>query len=162
MSLEELYDAHAGSLFGFVMQMTRNEADTRDVLQDIFCRLVREPRLLRGVKCPGAFLTRMAYRLVIDRSRRREVRERHRSFQTEVFEPAAEPDEAAFRESLDAAMATLPDEQRAVIHLKLWGGHTFGEIAATLNISSHTAASRYRYGIDKLRTRLRPLYEEIQ
>jgi RNA polymerase sigma-70 factor (ECF subfamily) len=46
--------------------------------------------------------------------------------------------------------------------LKLWEGLTFEEIAAVLDLSPSTAASRYRYGLDKLRGRLRPLYEEIQ
>jgi RNA polymerase sigma-70 factor (ECF subfamily) len=35
-------------------------------------------------------------------------------------------------------------------------------VAAVEGISPNTAASRYRYGIDKLRARLRPLYEEIR
>ena len=35
-------------------------------------------------------------------------------------------------------------------------------IAETLEIPTNTAASRYRYGIDKLRERLRPLYDEIK
>ena len=38
----------------------------------------------------------------------------------------------------------------------------FEEIAETLAISPNTAASRYRYGLDKLRARLRPLYDEIR
>jgi len=50
----------------------------------------------------------------------------------------------------------------AVVHLKLWEGLTFAEIAATLDIPPNTAASRYRYGLDKLRERLRPLYDEIK
>jgi RNA polymerase sigma-70 factor (ECF subfamily) len=49
-----------------------------------------------------------------------------------------------------------------VVHLKLWEELTFEEIAAALEIPPNTAASRYRYGLDKLRERLRPLYEEIQ
>jgi RNA polymerase sigma-70 factor (ECF subfamily) len=48
------------------------------------------------------------------------------------------------------------------VHLKLWEGLTFEEIAGTLEIPVNTAASRYRYGLDKLRDRLRPLYDEIQ
>jgi RNA polymerase sigma-70 factor (ECF subfamily) len=48
------------------------------------------------------------------------------------------------------------------VHLKLWEELTFEEIAAALGISPNTAASRYRYAIDKLRDRLRPLHEEIK
>jgi RNA polymerase sigma-70 factor (ECF subfamily) len=59
-------------------------------------------------------------------------------------------------------LAGLPSEQRAVAHLKLWEGMTFEQIAAALELSPNTAASRYRYALDKLRSRLRPLYEEIK
>ena len=61
-----------------------------------------------------------------------------------------------------AALAELPPEQRAVAHLKLWTGLTFEQIAAALEIPPNTAASRYRYALDKLRARLRPLYEEMK
>jgi RNA polymerase sigma-70 factor (ECF subfamily) len=59
-------------------------------------------------------------------------------------------------------LASLPAEQRAVVHLKLWEGLTFEEIAVALEIPLNTAASRYRYGVDKLRQHLRPLYEEMK
>ena len=59
-------------------------------------------------------------------------------------------------------MGELPSEQRAVLHLKLWEGLTFEAVGETLSISSNTAASRYRYGLDKLRARLRPIYDEIK
>ena len=48
-----------------------------------------------------------------------------------------------------------------MVHLKLWDGHTFEQIADALDIPANTAASRYRYGLDKLREQLRPLYEEL-
>lgn len=59
-------------------------------------------------------------------------------------------------------MRQLPVEQRAVVHLKLWQGQTFQEIASALGLSANTAASRYRYGLEKLRMQLRPIYEEIR
>ena len=80
----------------------------------------------------------------------------------QVFAPASDPDEAAYRAELANALAELPAEQRAVVHLKLWENLTFEQIADTLEIPPNTAASRYRYGLDKLRERLRPLYDEIK
>jgi RNA polymerase sigma-70 factor (ECF subfamily) len=77
------------------------------------------------------------------------------------FAPAGDPDEKVFREDLAAALGELPEEQRAVVHLKLWEGLTFEQIAGALEIPLNTAASRYRYGLDKLRERLRPIYEEL-
>jgi RNA polymerase sigma-70 factor, ECF subfamily len=164
--LEQLYDEHAPALFGFTLNLTRSDADTRDVLQEIFRKLATQPRLLNGVRDERGFLIRLAHNAAIDLIRRRASRARkHEAVGVELaglFAPAADPDEAAYRAALDRALAELPPEQRAVVHLKLWEGLTFDAIADALGIPLNTAASRYRYGLDKLRERLRPLYEELK
>lgn len=166
--LERLYDAHAHAqaLFAFVLNLTRDEADTRDVLQEVFLKLTRRPELLDGVMEPRAFLLRLAHNAAIDLARRGNTRrkkdEQFATEREELFAPNSNPDEHAFREALAMALGELPSEQRAVVHLKLWEDMTFEAIARTLDIPANTAASRYRYGIDKLRERLRPLYEELK
>ena len=66
------------------------------------------------------------------------------------------PEEAAMSRDLvaklDAAMAELPDEQRETIVLHLQGKLPFREIAGLKEISINTALSRYRYGLEKLRS----------
>jgi len=165
-NVERLYDEHAQALFAFVLNMLRDEADTRDVLQDLFIKLARKPRLLEGVKDPRGFLLRLAHNQAIDLVRRRAARDRNREqFATEaapIFADTDNPDEKVFATSLDEALGELPPDQRAVVHLKLWERLTFEQIAETLDIPANTAASRYRYAIDKLRERLRPLYDEIK
>ena len=164
--IERLYDEHAQPLYAFLLNLTRDEADTRDLLQGIFVKLAREPKLLSGVRDERAFFIRLAHNAAIDLIRRRGTRERTKEhFLTEIlspFAPASDPDEQLFRDELAGALAGLPPDQRAVVHLKLWEGLTFGEIAAIQDISPNTAASRYRYALDKLRERLRPIYEEIK
>ena len=163
---QRLYDEHAQALFAFLLNFTRDENDTRDLLQQIFVRLAREPDLLRGARQERAFLTRLAHNAAIDLLRRRGTRVKyHERFGAELiptFAPAGDPDEQAFRQALSDALGKLPAEQRAVAHLKLWEGLTFEQIAEALDIPPNTAASRYRYGLDKLRERLRPLYDEIK
>ena len=164
--IERLYDAHAPALFAFLLNLTRDEADARDLLQEVFVKLARDARLLDGIREERAFLIRLAHNAAIDLMRRRGTRERTKeNFAAEIispFAPTSDPDEKVFREELADALGELPAEQRAVVHLKLWSGLTFEEIAAALEIPPNTAASRYRYALDKLRGRLRPLYEEIK
>ncbi len=163
--LERLYDEHAQPLFAFLLNFTRDEADARDLLQEIFVKLARTPELLDGIREERAFLIRLAHHAAIDLMRRRGTRDRTReNFAAEMispFAPAGDPDEKVFHEDLAAALGELPEEQRAVVHLKLWEGLTFEQIAGALEIPLNTAASRYRYGLDKLRERLRPIYEEL-
>ena len=98
--------------------------------------------------------------------RRRSARERNYEQLAEeittIFGPTEDRDEEAFRRALSEALGELPLDQRAVVHLKLWEGLTFEAIAEMLGLSPNTTASRYRYGLDKLRQRLRPLYDEIK
>ena len=107
-----------------------------------------------------------AYNAAVDLMRRRTTRERnYGEFAKEapqLFTASPNADEECFQNALAAALGELPPEQRAVAHLKLWEGATFERIAEMLGIPANTAASRYRYAIDKLRERLRPIYEEIQ
>jgi|SRR5436190_8267317 len=168
IELERVYDQHAQALFGYLLNLTRDEQDTRDALQQVFVKLARQPDLLRQARDERAFLIRLAQNGAIDLMRRRDARTRnHARFGAEhvpcsQFAPSTDPDEQGFRLELANALGELPVEQRAVVHLKLWEGLTFEEIAEALEISANTAASRYRYGLDKLRSLLRPLYEEIK
>ncbi len=124
------------------------------------------PGLLQGVREERGFLLRMAHNAAIDLIRRHDARERNYAQlareQIWLFAKSPDPDEQLFREKLAAALGELPPDQRAVVHLKLWEKLTFEAIAETLEIPLNTAASRYRYGLDKLRDRLRPLYDEIK
>jgi len=108
----------------------------------------------------------LAHNKAVDLMRRRGTRERnYEELAREregVFAPTPNADEQVFQQQLSSALGELPPEQRAVVHLKLWEGLTFEAIAEALEIPANTAASRYRYALDKLRDRLRPLYDEIK
>ena len=164
--LVRLYDEHAQALFAFLVNFTRNEADTHDLLQDLFVRISRQPDLLQNVSEPRGFLLRMAHNAAIDLIRRRGARQKSYDRVAQetiaIFASADNTDENAFREAVSRALDELVPEQRAVVHLKLWEGFTFERIAQVLGIPLNTAASRYRYGLDKMRQRLRPLYNEIK
>jgi RNA polymerase sigma-70 factor (ECF subfamily) len=62
----------------------------------------------------------------------------------------AGPDEPT-KELVADALARVPEDQREVVILKLFEGLTFREIASVCDESIPTVASRYRYGVDKLR-----------
>lgn len=55
---------------------------------------------------------------------------------------------------VNCALAELPYQQREVIALRLTGNMRFRAIAELQNVSVKTVLSRYRYGLDKLRSLL--------
>jgi RNA polymerase sigma-70 factor (ECF subfamily) len=58
------------------------------------------------------------------------------------------------RLAIERALRELPPEQREVVHLKIFEGMTFQDIANLCDESINTIASRYRYAIEKMRTLL--------
>src|ERR1035438_2739602 len=97
LDFERLYDEHAQAVFAFLLNFTRHEVDTRDLLQEVFVKLARRPDLLDGVRDERAFLLRLAHNLAIDLIRRRGTQNKNyeqlAGAPAPIFAPASEPDE---------------------------------------------------------------------
>lgn len=147
---ERLYDAKAAGLILYGRALGLSHGEAEDVLQETFAALLRldlEP------ENPDHYCVRsyrnaaLNYRRSLWRRLTREL-ESHRWFERQ---PGESPEERAAMRFL----AKLPAEQREVIVLKVWSRYTFEEIGEMLEISPNTAAGRYRYGLDKLRMKLK-------
>ncbi|WP_322279898.1 sigma-70 family RNA polymerase sigma factor [Prosthecobacter sp.] len=162
-TLPELYDAHAAGLFHYFASFTGEEADAKDLLQELFIKLARQ-KIPQDVANMRAWLLRLAHHHSIDWLRRHRVRRRAEddARPVEIFATCEDPDQAELARRLTQALALLPLEQRSVAQLKLWDGLTFEEIAEVQCIPLNTAASRYRYALEKLRSELKPLYDELK
>jgi RNA polymerase sigma-70 factor (ECF subfamily) len=155
---ESLYDAEAARLvlYGRALGLSHSEAE--DVLQETFAALLEMPA---PPELPRAYLVRafrnraLNYRRSLWRRLAREL-EAARWFE--------EPDaaHATLEKEAMRSLAGLPAEQREVIVLKVWHCMTFLEVGELLGISPHTAAGRYRYGLQKLRAALEGTpYEQL-
>jgi len=104
LDLEELYDDHAQALYALALELTRSDADTKDILQEIFTKLARQPGILKGVRNVRAYLLRLAHNAAIDLMRRRGTRDKYVQElgreMPEVFEWSNDVDEQAFRHAL--------------------------------------------------------------
>jgi RNA polymerase sigma-70 factor, ECF subfamily len=150
-----LYDGFAASLFRVAFGMLGSPQDAEDVVQEVFVAVFRGRRRLRQVENLRAYLFAALRRAA---ARHAASPRRQCSLSPEELAQISCPEsigpdkEQALR--LERALRTLPAEQGEVIALKVDGGLTFAEIAVVLGISANTAASRYRYGLEKLRAAL--------
>jgi RNA polymerase sigma-70 factor (ECF subfamily) len=160
--LERLYDTHAAGVFHYLHGIVRSEADAKDLLQEFFIKLSRLT-LPADLDNERAYLLRIAHRLAIDWLRRHASREKaEQSHPQALFAPQDDPDADSFARRVEAALHELPPEQRSIAEMKLWHGLTFEQIAGAQQIPLNTAASRYRYALEKLRGLLKPLYDELK
>lgn len=152
---ESLYRAKAAELILYGRALGLSHGEAEDVLQETFIALMRRAGVPEQPEhyCVRTFRNRaLNYRRSLWRRLTRELESR-RWFERAPGETAAEAE--AMR-----ALADLPQDQREVIVLKLWHEHTFEEIGELLDISPNTAAGRYRYGLQKLRVRLKGMSYE--
>jgi RNA polymerase sigma-70 factor (ECF subfamily) len=149
-----LYDRFAPSLFRVAMNLTGSPHDAEDAVQEVFVGVVRARTQMPNVENLRAYLF-----AALRRAARRLAAARHeRSLSPKellcLSAPQAKGPDSEQALRLERALQRLPAEQREVIALKIDGGLTFAEIAAVLGISPNTAASRYRYALEKLRAAL--------
>jgi RNA polymerase sigma-70 factor (ECF subfamily) len=146
---QPLYAAKAAELILYGRALGLGHSEAEDVLQETFVALMQldRPPAKREHYCVRSFRNRaLNYRRSLWRRLAREWESR-RWFEKNADETAAE--RAAMKQ-----LAQLPVEQREVIVLKIWHDCTFEEIGGLLDISPNTAAGRYRYGLQKIKSQL--------
>lgn len=147
-------EQHGAALVLLARQWVPSRADAEDVVQEAFVRFWRRRQ---RVGEPAAYLYACVKHCALDwqRDRNRQSRREQGAARPEAETWFAGPlQEAERRAAIDAALRRLPESQREVLVLKIWGGLSFPQIALALRISANTAASRYRYALARLREQL--------
>lgn len=147
-------ERYGAALVLLARQWVSARSDAEDVVQEAFIRFWRSRH---RVADPAAFLFTCVRNCALDWKRERTRQSRRdevaaRPEEEPLFTGSLEQEER--RGTIDAALRRLPESQREVLVMKIWGGLSFPQIAAAQQISANTAASRYRYALDKLRQEL--------
>jgi RNA polymerase sigma-70 factor (ECF subfamily) len=158
-ALARIYEDHRRDLLRIAAGLLNQASLAEDIVHDVFVQLAQAPDKIRLSGNLRSFLATC----VVNRVRNANASGRRR--QMSGLEEAAavasdhpEPvrwiiaDERATR--LNNALAELPYEQREVVVLHLQAGMKFRDIAKSQSASINTVQSRYRYGVDKLRSLL--------
>jgi RNA polymerase sigma-70 factor (ECF subfamily) len=142
-----LYDQYGASLYRYALMLLADHAAAEDVIQQVFARLLARPRAIDETE----HYLRRAVRNECYSALRGRV---SRAVDAPLLEAVAPDARLEERMSLEAAIRDLPIDQREVIHLHVFEGRTFQEIATFADESVNTIASRYRYAVEKLRQAL--------
>jgi RNA polymerase sigma-70 factor (ECF subfamily) len=162
-ALSGLYDLTAQRLVRYATTITRNQHDAEDAVQAALVKVAGEPQLLSRSNHPWSYLLRIVRNeslLILRRKQRWSLVSNLTDLLTHRL--VDELDKEDTNREVWAALRTLPTEQCEVVVLKIWEEMTFVQIAEILEITSSTAASRYRYAIEKLTSKLRVGNTEVR
>jgi len=155
LDISQLYDRFGEAMYRYLAVKLGSPDDAEDVLQEVFYRLVKYSFRLRFVRDPRAFAFRIA------RNEASRFLQRKVSVEKAAAPAAVAADSlgrsyagpgALSDKAVAEALARIPEEQREVIILRVFEGLSFKEIASVSGQSINTVASRYRYGLEKMRT----------
>jgi RNA polymerase sigma-70 factor (ECF subfamily) len=161
------FEQLAPKLVLYARQWVGSLADAEDVVQNAFVRFWRHqpragpehyPLLFAAVRSCAVDLLRSH-----ERRARREADERVEVLREDApcFDTAT-AEEHEHAQSIQSALERLPQAQREVVVLKIWGELTFAQIAQSLDESINTIASRYRYALEALRRHIKPYNHEYE
>jgi RNA polymerase sigma-70 factor (ECF subfamily) len=153
-ALRQIYHRYKDDLLTVAMALLADPDTAEDCVHDVFVHFAGAPSDMRANRNLRGYLMRCVANRAKNLIRRQKF---------QVDEPKCNGEQDCPEDKLIVseesvrifeAMAELPAEQREVVSLHIHGQMKFREIAEQLKVSINTVQSRYRYGIEKLRTLL--------
>lgn len=153
--VQTLYEQHGRVLLAYAVSLLQDRSASEDVLQQVFVKLLQGRAAING--SPLHYLYRAVRNTALNHRRDHSRETELTSNGHWLVSPPGKEDTGI---ALQAALSELPEEQREIVVLRVWGQMTLEEAALALDVSINTAASRYRYALAKLKVRFQPLAKE--
>ena len=145
-AFQQLVERHQDAVVGTVTKMLGNTCDSEDIAQMVFIRVWKHAKRYRPDNKFTTYLYTIVRNLVYNETRRRSRKRTVSSDQREdehhlqyPGDPAAQPDSTLInnelRAAIDAAIGTLPENQRLAVVLRRYENLPYEEIAEILSTS---------------------------
>jgi RNA polymerase sigma factor (sigma-70 family) len=157
-AFQAIYEKYLDDLMSLAMHLLHDRPTAEDVVHDVFVSFARGGQTFQLTGNLKSYLTTCIANRARDLFRKRQYQQTAALPDADCIAAAAEPGPVQLMvqneelSRLSEALAQLPYDQREVIALRLHGGMKFHQIARQQAVSIKTAQSRYRYGLDKLRS----------
>ena len=164
-ALETAVRDHARLVYSIAFSVLRNHHDAEDATQEVFLRVLRYERKLAGVQDRKTWLARIAWRVALDRRKKKPEVSLDDS-QAGIAELVSRDigaeghiQNTEMAALLEAMMATLPDDLRHTLALSTVDEMTTSEVAKVVGISEAAVRSRLFRAREILREKLTSLLE---
>ncbi|MFE6222540.1 ECF RNA polymerase sigma factor SigK [Streptomyces sp. NPDC057854] len=153
-----LYDALAPLVFGIVLKVVRDRAQSEEVAQEVMIELWRQaPRYRHEAGSLRTWAATIAHRRAVDRVRSaqaatdREQAQAAREHTTAFDEVAEQVETRLESEQVRRCLRGLTELQRQAVTLAYYQGLTYREVAEALRTPLPTVKTRMRDGLIRLR-----------
>ena len=158
-ALARIYEKYKDVLLKIASGLLNQSNTAEDVVHDVFVSLAKSYKSLRPEGNLRSFLAVCVANRARNINKAGSRRQAVNVTETESIAPDLRQPERWIIQNeelcnLNNALAELPYHQREVILLHVHGGMKFRAVAKSLNVSVNTVLSRYRYGLEKLRSLL--------
>jgi len=157
----QLYDTLAPRVFGLILRVLVDRAQSEEVLQEVFLEVWQSAARFAPKKGQGrTWVLTIAHRRAIDRVRSAQAgsdRDVRAGLCELASAPASVADEVESRmeaEQVASALRQLPEAQREALALAYYGGYSQSEIAALTGTPLGTVKTRMRDGLSRLRIQM--------
>ena len=156
-AFRRIFEKYENHLLTLAANLLQDTAAAEDIVQDVFISFVQSKDDFRLRSSLKAYLATCTANRARDYLRKRKVRQtvaanEARHLTSNENEPLQLVVNNELLQRLSRAISQIPYEQREVVVLHLQGDMRFKAIAELQNVSIKTTQSRYRYGLDKLRS----------
>jgi RNA polymerase sigma-70 factor (ECF subfamily) len=158
-AFETLYRRHKDSLFRYLLRLSLNRDTAEDVFQEVWGKIIKSRHRYRPTAKFATYLYKVAHNCFIDYVRRNNRHRVNTGADPDCSpDPGDQPDlivdKRNARQRLDAAIGTLPAEQRDAFLLHAEAGLKIDTIASVTGTNRETVKSRLRYANRKLKAAL--------
>lgn len=154
-ALQRIYQKYFKEMYTLAATLVRDKSSAEDIVQEVFASLVQSVQSIGNISNLKAYLMTSA----VNRARNMMLSRIRQPASLGNNDPAVACEDVVSElvkdeqmQQLAHALGQLPYEQEETILLYLRSGLTFKAIAVSQQVSLNTVQSRYRYGMEKLRS----------
>ena len=161
-AFHEFYKRHSRALFFYLLSIVHDRETAEELLQDTFLAVLSHLGQLQNRPSLRAYLLKTSKNRALDLLRKRlRTKQVLKALAADPFyRLEKELDDTSLsleeEQKLTSVLRRLSDEQREVVVLRDLVGMTFREITRVTGSPLGSVASRYRYGMAKLRAMAAP------
>jgi RNA polymerase sigma-70 factor (ECF subfamily) len=163
LELESVVRTHARLVFRVAYSVLRHREDAEDAAQETYIRLMHQD--LRKIEDPRLWLARVAWRVAVDRVRKRPLQSLDADEQyPEIADATPLADQTVLETELQAQVKkmieALPKALREAVRLSTVDGMTSADVAQVLGIPEGTVRTRMSRARQMLRNKLSAYMEQ--